>query len=60
VDEVPVLADKAGVVIGRTELPLVNEGDALFHLAVFDAPAHVASAVGDFQDALEERLPDDS
>ncbi len=27
-----------GIVIGRTNLPLVHEGDALFHLARFDDP----------------------
>jgi len=33
-EEVAVLASAAGIVIGRTLLPLVNEGDALFHIAV--------------------------
>lgn len=28
-----VTADKPGTVIGRTNLPVVNEGDALFHIA---------------------------
>ncbi len=31
--EVDVAADTAGIVIGRTNLPLVYEGDALFHIA---------------------------
>jgi len=54
VDEAPVVADQAGVVIGRTELPLVNEGDALFHIATFDAPRKVASSVEHFHGELEE------
>ena len=54
--ETPVIAEKSGVVIGRTELPLVNEGDALFHVAVFDAPAEVASSVEDFQGAFDRPL----
>lgn len=31
--EADVLAETAGIVIGRTNLPLVYEGDALFHIA---------------------------
>jgi predicted deacylase len=50
--EAPVLAERDGVVIGRTELPLVNEGDALFHVAAFDAPVRVASSVEGFQQEL--------
>jgi hypothetical protein len=41
-------------VIGRTELPLVNEGDALFHIASFERPKHVASHVEDFPVDLED------
>ncbi|MEZ6187885.1 MAG: succinylglutamate desuccinylase/aspartoacylase family protein [Planctomycetota bacterium] len=32
-EETPILATKRGIVIGRLNLPLVNEGDALFHVA---------------------------
>lgn len=52
-DEVDVVAQKRGVVIGRTELPLVNEGDAVFHIATFERPADVSALVEDFQDELE-------
>lgn len=31
--ETEVRADKPGTIIGRTNLPIVNEGDALFHVA---------------------------
>jgi hypothetical protein len=59
--EEAVFADKPGVVIGRTELPLVNEGDALFHVATFDAPTRqVASSVEEFHDALDHPLADDA
>ncbi len=30
---VPVIAEDEGIIIGRTNLPIVNRGDALFHLA---------------------------
>ena len=31
--DVPVRAPRRGIIIGRTTLPIVNMGDALFHLA---------------------------
>lgn len=31
--EIPVLAETSGIIIGRTNLPVMNEGDALFHIA---------------------------
>lgn len=58
-DETKVIADQPGVVIGRSELPLVNEGDALFHIAVFKAPRRVASVVEDFHARLDDPLLDD-
>ena len=33
-----VRADRAGIVIGRSEAPLVNRGDALVHIAELEAP----------------------
>ncbi len=30
---VPIIAEDAGMIIGRTNLPIVNRGDALFHVA---------------------------
>jgi len=47
--EVEVVSTKAGVVIGRTHMPLVNEGDALFHIATFDTDAPPAPALEAFQ-----------
>ncbi|MGQ0620562.1 MAG: succinylglutamate desuccinylase/aspartoacylase family protein [Panacagrimonas sp.] len=43
--ESEVCAGFEGVVIGRLNLPLVHEGDALFHVGTFDAPAETAQAV---------------
>lgn len=53
-DEVSVRAQKSGIIIGRTELPLVNEGDALFHIATFARPEEVSASVEEFQDEIEE------
>lgn len=45
-----ILAPARGIVIGSTNLPLVNEGDALFHLARFESPKAAAALVEEFQD----------
>lgn len=51
--EQPVLASYSGVVIGRTNLPLVNEGEALFHIARFNRPGEVADSVDAFHSDLD-------
>ena len=37
-----------GLVIGRSNLPLAHEGDALFNLAAFDSAARVEDLVEEF------------
>jgi len=50
--ETEVVAPSAGIIIGRAVLPVVNEGDALFHLA--EAPhARAADTVGELASQLE-------
>lgn len=49
-EETSVEASHQGIVIGRTELPLVNEGDALFHIATFDEPSDVSASLEEFHD----------
>lgn len=51
--EQPVLATYSGVVIGRTNIPLVNEGEALFHIARFNRPDEVADSVDAFHSDLD-------
>ena len=46
----------SGIVIGMTRLPLVNEGDALFHVATFEDAQGVASEVESFQQTYDEEL----
>jgi uncharacterized protein len=36
--EVPVIASDAGIIIGQSHLPVVNRGDALFHIAKAEQP----------------------
>lgn len=47
--EIAVTADHSGLVIGRTQLPIVYQGDALFHVARFEDVVEVAQQVEDFQ-----------
>lgn len=57
-DETPVHAPFSGVVIGRTNLPLVYEGDALFHIAQYGRKVHhVEKQVVQFH---EEHQPEPS
>lgn len=46
-DQEPVVAPFDGIVIGKSNLPLAHEGDAVFNVAAF-------SSVGQAEDALEE------
>ena len=43
-NDTPIVAEMAGLVIGRSNLPIVNEGDALVHVARVDAPGPSAEA----------------
>jgi len=56
--EQQVLSPCSGIVIGRSNLPLVNEGDGLFHIARFARPSAAALAVEAFtgMDILPEEL----
>lgn len=45
-----IMAPFSGIVIGRTNLPLVNEGDALYHIARFEDIHAVEAKVDEFQD----------
>ncbi len=57
-NEYQVLAPEDGIVVGRTNLPLAYEGDALFHLAHYEQKVdNVYMQVEDFQEKLE---PDDT
>ena len=49
VSETQVLASEAGVVIGRTQLPLVHAGEALFHVARFPDAGAAAAGIEAFQ-----------
>lgn len=54
--EIEVTAEQPGLVIGRTQLPMVHQGDALFHIARFEDVEEVAQHVEDFQAAHDPYL----
>ena len=47
-----IQAPVSGVVVGRNNLPLVNEGEALFHLARFEEANEVAEHLEEFTTAI--------
>lgn len=49
-EETNVISIYSGIVIGRTNLPLVNEGDALFHIARFEHVVDAANKVDEFNE----------
>lgn len=57
--ECAVPAPVSGILIGQTHLPLVHEGEALFHLARFERNDEVAEQVEVLQETLAPALPDD-
>ncbi|MDH5444736.1 MAG: M14 family metallopeptidase [Gammaproteobacteria bacterium] len=58
--EYEIKATLEGIVIGKNNLPLVNEGDALFHLARFREVADVAEMIDEFQEDYHDELLDSS
>lgn len=51
--EETVVANGEGIIIGRTNIPLVNEGEALFHIAKFSDAESVQETVEVFQDEMD-------
>jgi predicted deacylase len=51
--EEAVKSSVAGIVIGRTRLPLVHEGEAIFHIARFSQTLEAAESIENFQDAFD-------
>ena len=57
--EQEVRADFSGILIGRSSLPLVNEGDALFNIARFSQTGRAAAVVEAFHEAGGEAIADE-
>jgi predicted deacylase len=54
--EVKILSSFNFIVIGRTNLPLVNEGDGLFHIARFEHVLDAANKVDEFHEEHSHEL----
>lgn len=55
-NEATVVSPVTGIIIGRNNLPVVNEGDALFHIASFANSVTVEKAIGTFHEEHIEGL----
>lgn len=53
-----VLAPASGIIIGKTNIPLVNEGEALFHIAMFARKDKAGEHVEDFLDEMDPATDD--
>ncbi|MCW8886767.1 MAG: succinylglutamate desuccinylase/aspartoacylase family protein [Motiliproteus sp.] len=58
--EEEVIAPNAGIIIGQNNIPLVNEGDALYHLARFDVSTRAKRQVEKITELIEaQEMPED-
>ncbi|MEW5704956.1 MAG: succinylglutamate desuccinylase/aspartoacylase family protein [Pseudomonadota bacterium] len=53
--EIVVTANNPGILIGRTNLPVVNQGDALFHIASVVDVAVAEKSIEQFREEVEEK-----
>jgi hypothetical protein len=51
--EEPIVSSVAGVVIGKLNLPLVHQGDAVFHIASFEEEAGVDETMDAYSEAFD-------
>ena len=58
--ESQILAPCSGIIIGRNNLPLINEGDALFHIARFEDVRDAAATVEEFHEEHLSAMADES
>ena len=54
--ESAVIAGEPGILIGRTNLPVVNQGDALFHIANVKNATTAEKVVEKFQETIKEEI----
>ncbi len=50
--DLEVVTEEGGVVIGRSSMPAVNRGDALFHIARFEKPARAEKRVAELTEEV--------
>lgn len=57
--EARIVAPSGGIVIGMTQIPLLNEGDAAFHIAAVKRPGTVEKAVEALQESVASEGDED-
>ncbi len=57
--EIEVISPFRGIIIGRSEIPLVHEGEAVYHIARFEDSKLVAAQVENFHDDIFPDINDD-
>lgn len=57
--ESPVISSHAGIVVGMNNLPLVNEGEAIYHVARFDELDDAEKAMDSFRSQYEPLTTED-
>ncbi|WBA19523.1 succinylglutamate desuccinylase/aspartoacylase family protein [Salinivibrio kushneri] len=58
--EVEVIAPQSGILIGQQTLPVVNEGDAVFHIAFFSQPDDlIEQHMEDYRDQVKDDQDDE-
>ena len=48
------MAPVSGIILGRLELPLVYQGDALFHIAVFEEDLEAGKLIEELASELSQ------
>ncbi|UCD34264.1 MAG: succinylglutamate desuccinylase/aspartoacylase family protein [Nitrospiraceae bacterium] len=52
-DNIEIRAKKKGIIIGHTQLPLVNRGDAVFNVATFERTKPLVQSMEQFDDRFD-------
>ena len=55
--EVSVVATFSGIIIGRNNLPLINEGEALFHIAEVSELDEAEKTIDAISDEVDSAMP---
>tara|TARA_B100001564_G_scaffold351668_1_gene357850 strand:- start:136 stop:1158 length:1023 start_codon:yes stop_codon:yes gene_type:complete len=55
-NKVDICASATGIIIGESRLPLLNAGDAVFHIATFEDSVAVEEQVDLFEEAIDMQL----
>lgn len=57
-EEIDIISPRTGIIIGHCNMPLINEGEALFHIACFKKIKEAQSQIDNLQHL--DRIPDDT